>query len=117
MSGLGSIGGGTVGLQGGNNLNINSHQMQQQQVPHSWNTGPAPSPSGPVSTASSQILGTNQNLPNQLNGQIDAINMQQSTLREQIIQSEQNLSAQHGVIITSKLTLFLGTHWIVGRII
>lgn len=34
-----------------------------------------------------------------MNPQIDAINVQQNALREQIIQSEQNLSAQHGVII------------------
>lgn len=33
-----------------------------------------------------------------LAGQIEAINVQQLGLQEQIRQSEQNLSAQHGVI-------------------
>jgi capsule polysaccharide export protein KpsE/RkpR len=33
------------------------------------------------------------------NPQIEALNMQQQTLRDQIRQSEQNLSAQHGVIV------------------
>lgn len=35
-----------------------------------------------------------------ITGQIEAINMQQNTLREQIHQSESNLSAQHSVIHT-----------------
>lgn len=38
--------------------------------------------------------------PNPLVPQIEAINVQQSTLREQIMQSEKNLQAQHSVITT-----------------
>lgn len=34
---------------------------------------------------------------NPVNAQIESLNMQQNALREQIRQSEQNLSAQHGV--------------------
>lgn len=42
------------------------------------------------------------NLPNPQqsnNGNVEQINQQQETLKEQIMQSEQNLTAQHTVII------------------
>jgi hypothetical protein len=50
---------------------------------------------------SNSIWSTNQlqNSPSaKSNPQIDALNSQQQNLRDQIRQSEQNLSAQHGVI-------------------
>ena len=37
--------------------------------------------------------------PNAVNAQIEALNIQQNSLRDQIRQSEQNLQAQHGVNI------------------
>ncbi|XP_017494869.1 PREDICTED: calcium homeostasis endoplasmic reticulum protein-like [Rhagoletis zephyria] len=42
--------------------------------------------------------GNSANVALNLTGQIEAINMQQNTLRDQIRQSESNLSAQHSVI-------------------
>nr|XP_044250392.1 calcium homeostasis endoplasmic reticulum protein-like [Drosophila takahashii] len=64
--------------------------MQQQQ--HSWN--PNSGNGGPpnIQQANGNAMAMN------LNSQLDAIKMQQKTLREQIKQSEANLSAQHTVI-------------------
>lgn len=64
------------------NMAMNS-QQQQQQPPQQqlWHGGSNNTPT-----------------TNSIQSQIDAITMQQSALREQIRQSEHNLSAQHGVI-------------------
>ncbi|KAF7279182.1 hypothetical protein GWI33_007591 [Rhynchophorus ferrugineus] len=63
---------------------VNQQQQQQQQPTavaesNSWNTPPP-------------------NIPNQRNIEIDHIIQQQDALREQIKQSEQNLTAQHTVL-------------------
>lgn len=79
-------GGNTGG--GGNNIVLgnNSNQM--------WLNGPSGSTAvgGAVS-------------PAVLTAQIEAINAQQATLRDQILQSEQNLSAQHGVSFELRRTI------------
>lgn len=51
-----------------------------------WNNGPVNHGSGNANT-------------NTIAAQLESLNMQQITLREQIVQSEQNLTAQHGVNI------------------
>ncbi|XP_037904619.1 calcium homeostasis endoplasmic reticulum protein isoform X2 [Hermetia illucens] len=65
------------------NMAMNS-QQQQQQPPQQqlWHGGSNNTPT-----------------TNSIQSQIDAITMQQSALREQIRQSEHNLSAQHGVLL------------------
>lgn len=55
----------------------------QSNLPNQmWNNGPVNTGANPTSIA-----------------QLESLNMQQITLREQIVQSEQNLTAQHGVNI------------------
>lgn len=69
--------------------------MQQQKSQHLWppnagvatGTGSAPTPQSANGTAMTLNLAS----------QLDAIKMQQNTLREQIKQSDANLSAQHTV--------------------
>ncbi|XP_023164732.2 calcium homeostasis endoplasmic reticulum protein isoform X2 [Drosophila hydei] len=74
--------------------------MQQQKSQHLWppnagvatGTGSAPTPQSANGTAMTLNLAS----------QLDAIKMQQNTLREQIKQSEANLSAQHTALMTQK---------------
>lgn len=79
-------GGNTGG--GGNNIVLgnNSNQM--------WLNGPGLNHSGGGGPSGANAGAIN---PSIITAQIEAINVQQATLRDQIIQSEQNLSAQHGV--------------------
>ncbi|XP_061389593.1 calcium homeostasis endoplasmic reticulum protein [Musca vetustissima] len=61
------------------------HQRQQSQPPNTGNIG-----------------GNQQSLAMTITAQIEAINMQQNTLREQIRQSEANLTAQHTALVTQQ---------------
>ncbi|KAH8380124.1 hypothetical protein KR009_009098, partial [Drosophila setifemur] len=74
----------------------NAQDTQQQQAQHMWppnaGQGPPPNSQQPNGTAHTMNLTT----------QLDAIKMQQKTLREQIQQSEANLSAQHTALMTQK---------------
>lgn len=88
-----SSGGNTGG--GGNNIVLgnNSNQM--------WLNGPGLNHSGGVGPSGASAGGGPIN-PAVISAQIEAINVQQGTLRDQILQSEQNLSAQHGVRLNKK---------------
>lgn len=64
----------------------------QQQTQHSWppNSGNGGPPNNQQANGNSMAMN--------LTSQLEAIKMQQKSLREQIQQSEANLSAQHTVI-------------------
>lgn len=78
---------------------INQHPVNpdQQQHPIAQNSNPWNSNS-------------NGNAPQHANlsAQIEAINTQQMKLREQIIQSEKNLQAQHQVLTSNHFTFSMG---------
>lgn len=74
-------------LASGNNPMISSNITNQIIPNQMWNNGPANHSTGNANTNTSSIA------------QLEALNLQQITLREQIVQSEQNLTAQHGVNI------------------
>ncbi|XP_030385310.1 calcium homeostasis endoplasmic reticulum protein [Scaptodrosophila lebanonensis] len=77
------------------NTQYNMQTPQQQQAPqHLWPTNSGP----PLSTQASNGTALAMNL----SAQVEAISMQQTTLREQIKQSEANLSAQHTALMTQK---------------
>lgn len=65
-----------------------------------WNTNPSSLSTTTNNTLPSQSSsnGNSQSVANNYTAQIEALNMQQNTLREQIRQSESNLTAQHTVI-------------------
>ena len=89
----------SVSVNNVNNNSLNQHQLQQQTMQNQmWNNVSAVA----HNTSMHVQPQTANNHNNPMAAQIDAINMQQNVLREQIIQSEQNLSAQHGVILLSK---------------
>lgn len=75
-----------------------SMQQAQQKSQHIWPpnagaspaTGPGPAPANPQSANGSALAMS-------LATQLDAIKIQQNTLRDQIKQSDANLSAQHTV--------------------
>nr|XP_017092387.1 calcium homeostasis endoplasmic reticulum protein isoform X1 [Drosophila bipectinata] len=75
--------------------NAQDNMQQQQQPPYMWppNAGQGP-PNNPQGNGNPITLN--------LSSQLDAVNMQQKTLREQIKQSEANLSAQHTALMTQK---------------
>lgn len=83
-----SSGGSTGG--GGNNIVLGNNPNQM------WLNGPGINHSVGGSSSGSSAGGVAIN-PSVIPAQIEAINVQQATLRDQILQSEQNLSAQHGV--------------------
>lgn len=91
-----SSGGNTGG--GGNNIVLgnNSNQMwlNGPGLNHSGGGGPSGASTGGGALNSSVIT-----------AQIEAINVQQATLRDQILQSEQNLSAQHGVRLRQRIIM------------
>lgn len=72
------------GSGGANNIQRSSGLLSQM-----WNNGLP-------STNHNSAIGANHSGP-MTNPQLESINVQQNQLREQIMQSEQNLSAQHGV--------------------
>ncbi|XP_017059048.1 calcium homeostasis endoplasmic reticulum protein isoform X2 [Drosophila ficusphila] len=74
----------------------NAQDGMQQQQPHSW-----PPNSGNGGPPNNQQANGNAIAMN-LSPQLDAIKMQQKTLREQIKQSEANLSAQHTALMNQK---------------
>jgi len=81
-------------------------QQQQQQSQHLWPPNanpPAPSPGLSPGVPGAAAAANGTALTINLNNQLDAIKMQQNTLREQIKQSDANLSAQHTV---NKSSLF-----------
>ncbi|XP_034656607.1 calcium homeostasis endoplasmic reticulum protein [Drosophila subobscura] len=81
-----------------NNLHDNAQdKMQQQQSPHLWppNNGGSGAPPNNQPANGPPLTLT-------LTNQLDAIKMQQNTLREQIKQSEANLSAQHTALMSQK---------------
>lgn len=91
-------------------------QAQQQQSQHLWppnannGAGSAPVPGTVPTTAQQAANGTSLALS--LVSQLDTIKLQQNTLREQIKQSDANLSAQHTVnnatpFVFSQAWLFL----------
>ncbi|XP_017136527.1 calcium homeostasis endoplasmic reticulum protein isoform X3 [Drosophila miranda] len=83
-----------------NNLHENAQdkmQQQQQQSPHLW----PPNNAGPGTPTKNQPA-NGPPLTLNLTAQLDAIKMQQNTLREQIKQSEANLSAQHTALMSQK---------------
>lgn len=75
----------------GGSGNANSIQRTSGLLSQMWNNGP------PLSNHGSNNGGSGSD-GNMINPQIEAINGQQNQLHEQIMQSEQNLSAQHGVM-------------------
>ncbi len=117
-------------LYGGDYYQYYQHKLQQFQNSHSQpqaNPQQTQSQSNPPSLMSlnnNQQQGSpaipanpqiwsigNQSTAAQTNGnlaaytaQIEALNVQQNTLRSQIQQSEQNLSAQHGVTFPSSIS-------------
>lgn len=86
-------------MHDGNNFSMNQPPPNHQL----WNNGAPPTqmnigiqqqqPQTPAPNGS----GNQQSLAITITAQIEAINMQQNTLREQIRQSESNLTAQHTV--------------------
>lgn len=71
------------------------NQLMPNQM---WNNGPVNHATG----------NANANPMNSSIAQLESLNLQQITLREQIVQSEQNLTAQHGVnILTIKNFIFI----------
>ncbi|XP_032310719.1 calcium homeostasis endoplasmic reticulum protein isoform X6 [Drosophila ananassae] len=70
-------------------------QQQQQQSQYMW---PPNAGQGPPNNQQ----GNGNSITMNLSSQLDAVNMQQKTLREQIKQSEANLSAQHTALMTQK---------------
>ncbi|XP_030561160.1 calcium homeostasis endoplasmic reticulum protein isoform X2 [Drosophila novamexicana] len=80
-----------------------SMQQAQQKSQHIWPpnagaspaTGPGPAPANPQSANGSALAMS-------LATQLDAIKIQQNTLRDQIKQSDANLSAQHTALMTQK---------------
>lgn len=78
----------------------NSFNMTQPPPNHQmWNQNATSlsTSSNPI-TSQSSTNGGSQSVPINYTAQIEALNMQQNTLREQIRQSESNLTAQHTVI-------------------
>lgn len=66
-------------------------------APHSFQIGHQPQQPPPNNNQNWPIQSTPN--PSPINGQLEAMNVQQNTLRDQIRQSEINLTAQHGVNI------------------
>lgn len=79
-------------------------QTIQNTIPNNWNSPPTPNTQQPqqqrLQTANLNAgpIANILNLTN-VSRDIEAIITQQNTLRDQIRQSEQNLTAQHGVLI------------------
>lgn len=76
-------------LASGNSPMMASNLSNQVMPNQMWNNGP-------VNHGSANA---NTNTMNSSMAQLESLNLQQITLREQIVQSEQNLTAQHGVNI------------------
>lgn len=79
----------------------NQNQNNNQMPPQIWSNPPPP----PQQAAPQQQQQQQQPIPQQpvitpqIAAQIEAVNTQQNVLREQIRQSELNLTAQHGVLL------------------
>lgn len=77
-------------LASGNNPMMTGNIPNQLMPNQMWNNGP-------INHVSSNV--NHANPMNSSLAQLESLNLQQLQLREQIVQSEQNLTAQHGVNI------------------
>ncbi|XP_073842021.1 SR-related CTD associated factor 6 [Musca autumnalis] len=79
------------------NVGMPTQQQQQQQQTAQQHQRQQSQPS-----TGGNVGGNQQSLAMTITAQIEAINMQQNTLREQIRQSEANLTAQHTAMVTQQ---------------
>lgn len=80
------------------NIPMMAPSLPNQVLPNQmWGNGPVNHAAGAGNT----------NPMNSSLAQLESLNLQQITLREQIVQSEQNLTAQHGVNISNLKAYFI----------
>lgn len=94
----------TPGSQHDSNSSFNMTQPPPNHQMWNANASSLSTSSNPI-TSQSSSNGGSQSVAINYTAQIEALNMQQNTLREQIRQSESNLTAQHTVIFLN-LNLF-----------
>ncbi|ALC43736.1 scaf6, partial [Drosophila busckii] len=82
------------------NMHDNTQDILPQQAHHMW--APNANTVGGPPTGNAQASTNGTALAISLSAQLDTIKMQQSTLRDQIKQSDANLAAQHTALMTQK---------------